>query len=149
MRPTWTGSRLHRWAALIFLLHTAGCVIYSNYHLILCPVSSTRRSRGASLLFYFYSSHICTLKTLHLPDKDINFLLVAAVFFFFFFARRMLTLLIHYSQCIVERALLLNGISRDDLISHDWCQQNTLYCNLFPLSYNTLHLRHVHALPLC
>lgn len=51
---------------------------------------------------------------LHLPGKDIIFLLAVAVF-----VQQILTLLIHYSQCIVERALLLNGISRDDLISHD------------------------------
>ncbi len=67
---------------------------------------------------------------LRLTDKDIHFLLAVAVF-----VLQILTLLIHYSQCIVERerALLLNGIIGDDLISHDWCQQNTLYCNLFPL----------------
>lgn len=51
---------------------------------------------------------------LHLPVKDINFLLAVDVFVW-----RLLALLFHYSQSIVERALPLKGIRGDDLISYD------------------------------
>lgn len=51
---------------------------------------------------------------LHLLDKGISFLLAVDAF-----VQQILTLLIHYTQCIVKKALLLKGIRGDDLISHD------------------------------
>lgn len=104
--------------------------MYNNSHLIHCPEFLTGRAGKVFYCLFLFIPHLHHT-TLHLPGKDINFLLAVAVF-----VQQILTLLIHYSQCIVERALRLNGISGDDLISHDWCKPKTLCCNLSPLLLN-------------
>lgn len=66
---------------------------------------------------------------LQVKGKDIHFPLAVVVF-----VQQILTLLIHYTCCIVERALLSNRINGDDLISPDGCKLKTKYCHLSPLS---------------
>lgn len=63
------------------------------------------------LFLFIAHSHLIPLR---LVDKDINFVLAVVVF-----VQQISAHLIHYSPSIVERALLLNGISGDDLITYD------------------------------
>lgn len=76
------------------------------------------KTNGGS--FLFHSSRVCGSKEVVLFAGAI-------------FTRQILTFLIRYRQWFVE-ILLLNGISRRNLIICDWCKPQPCYCNLSPSS---------------
>lgn len=135
--PAWIIRITYQWAAVLSVV-CQGCHLQKGALNTLACIFNRTSGKAWSWLFFIIPHGHGTM--LHLQGEDINFLLAVAVF-----VQQILTLLIHYSQCIVGRAMHYKGISRDDMISRDWFKAKTLRRNLSPCSQTFLHEQHACA----